>query len=235
MFTKSNHNLSIKPITIRESKSWILKRHYAKRYPATKFVFGLFDYDSIIGCCLFSPVLPNVASSICGEQYHKIVLELSRLVVEKDTPGNTLSWFVSHCIKKLDKPAIILSYSDMNKGHHGYIYQACNFIYTGEGGDFHEFIMDGKQVSTRPQGLRRRLLEFDTYNDSLTVKENIEKAGGQIVKLEKRKYRYIYFWGTKKQVKTLKKSFKMSILPYPKGKNESYDVGERQVTQNRLF
>lgn len=114
-------------------KDWLLNKHYAKRMCSILYSFGLYDKNLILqGVCTFGmPPSPTLCESICGKEYKDIVLELNRLVVNDNLEKNVLSFFVSNCLNMLPKPKIIVSFSDKNMNHNGYIYQACNFIYTG--------------------------------------------------------------------------------------------------------
>jgi hypothetical protein len=112
---------------------WLLHKHYAKRIPSIIYSFGLYEENILKGVCTFGmPPSSTLAESICGEKYKKYVLELNRLVISEVEDKNVLSYFVSNAINFLPNPSIIVSFSDENMGHFGYIYQACNFIYTGK-------------------------------------------------------------------------------------------------------
>jgi uncharacterized protein YrzB (UPF0473 family) len=53
----------------------------------------------------------------------------------------------------IPKPNIVVSFSDANMGHNGYIYQACNFLYTGESSNITKLIdKDGKEFHFRNIG-----------------------------------------------------------------------------------
>lgn len=116
-----------------ECKDWLLNKHYAKRMCSISYAFGLFDNNNIlVGVITFGmPPSSTLSESICGKDYKGYVLELNRLVVNEGLPKNTLSFFVSNAIKKLQGEKIIVSFADANMNHNGYIYQATNFIYTG--------------------------------------------------------------------------------------------------------
>jgi len=226
--------MKVERIAFSEARPWILKRHYAHRTPTGR-AYGLFQEGILVGVCVYSSVITHhVAPSICGEKYQDIVTELSRLVVEEGLEKNTLSKFVSETFKLLETPRIILSYSDSNQGHHGYIYQALNFIYTGEGGSPEEYILKGKQVSTRPEGLRKQMKIHDGYREDMTIAENVALVGGEVRKL-KRKHRYVYFLGNKREKKALRKALRFESLPYPKGDNVRYDAGGKLDVQLRLI
>lgn len=201
---------------------WLIKKHYAKRTPTGR-AYGLYIDNILKGVCVYSSVIPNVAASVCGEEYAEYVKELSRLVVIDGLPENTLSWFVGQTFKLIAKPKIIMSYSDRNQHHTGYIYQALNFCYTGRGGDSREFIFRGQQVSTRPEGLRRIMKMMDGYDSSITIAENVIALGGEVIDL-KQKNRYIHFLGSKTKKKQMRRALRFEVLPYPKEENERYST-----------
>lgn len=124
----------VKKIEKYKCKEWLLYKHYAKRMPSIQYSFGLYNFENIlIGVCTFGmPPSATLQESICGLKYKNIVIELNRLIVNDGLEKNVLSFFVSKSINMLPKPKIIVSFSDANMNHNGYIYQATNFIYTGE-------------------------------------------------------------------------------------------------------
>ena len=82
-------------------------------------------------CTFGKPASPNLCSGICGAEYKSNVYELNRLC-RVDDYVEPLSKFVAWCLRKLKSlDWIIVSYSDTAMNHHGYIYQSCNFLYTG--------------------------------------------------------------------------------------------------------
>lgn len=133
---------------------WLLNKHYAKRLPNIIYSFGLFKKNILVGVLTFGmPPSSTLASSICGEEYKNIVIELNRLVVNDNLDKNSLSYFVSNSINKLPKPKIIVSFSDTNMSHNGYIYQATNFIFTGKTSNDSMYIdKEGKEFHFRNLG-----------------------------------------------------------------------------------
>ena len=91
--------------------------------------------------------------------------------------------------------------------HNGYIYQACNFLYTGQ----------TKQRTDKytPNGKHSR-----HYN-------NAEQ--GEYRVLRSAKNRYVFF-ATHSKAKKKKwiKDLKYPVLPYPKEENQNYILGEYQ-------
>lgn len=224
----------VKSVDSYKTKEWILKKHYAGRMPSISYSFGLYDETNILnGVITFGmPQSPDLRVNVCGEKYYNNVYELNRLCVNDGLEKNVLSFFVSQSLKMLPDMTIVVSYADANYNHHGYIYQATNFYYTGNGGDSREFLLWGKQWSTR--SLKERLKNNKQWDYNLTYSENVEKLGGKIIKL-KPKYRYVFFCGNKKQKKELLNNLKWDILEYPKGQNERYDSSYNPTIQTELF
>ena len=168
MSVKDNHK--VKPIKKELCKEWLLCKHYAKRVPSISYSFGLFKDTILVGVLTFGmPPSSTLASSICGEKYKSIVLELNRLVVNEGLDKNSLSYFVSNSISKLPKPKIIVSFSDNNMFHNGYIYQATNFIYTGQTTNDVKYLdKEGKEFHFRNLGHTQQKL-----NKNLNIKKRI--------------------------------------------------------------
>lgn len=124
----------VKKIPNNEAIPFIIKKHYAHRKCSISFAFGLFKENIIVGVCTFGyPPNQEFNDGACvfGNTIKINTMELNRLFLEDGLPKNTLSFFVSRALKMLPKPMCIVSYADPNFGHHGYIYQATNWIYTG--------------------------------------------------------------------------------------------------------
>ena len=159
-------------------------------------------------------------------------MELNRLVVDEGLEKNVLSFFVSQTLKQLSTPNVVVSYADTSLNHHGYIYQACNFIYTG---------LSAKRFDYKVKGLEH------LHSASLMDKVGRGLAKGKILKLREmygdrlytldrpRKHRYFYFLGTRKQKKSMRDSLTYAIEPYPKGHNERYDTYDNINRQGILF
>jgi len=194
---------------------WLLKKHYAKRRCSISYSFGLFDINNIlIGVCTFgSPASRSLCVGVCGVVNSHKVLELNRLCVNDGLEKNVLSFFVSSCLKLLPNDLIIVSYADTLHGHKGYIYQATNFIYTGA-------TKERTDIDTGDKKHSRHYKKNSDYSKR---------------KFRSSKHRYVYFIGSKKQVKKLKQSLNYQIEPYPKGENKRYDSSYSTQIQTQLF
>jgi hypothetical protein len=192
-----------------EYKEWLLTKHYAKRKCSVSYAFGLINNNKIIGVCTFGyPPNYNYNEGKCIFKTMRVkTLELNRLVINETNEKNLLSYFVSQSIKLLPKPLVIVSYADPNQNHHGYIYQATNWLYTGESTPKNRYVFEDGST-------------FD-------IRRGIDKKG-KIIAVEKLKptYRYIYFSANKNDKKKMLLDMKMPILSYPKGENKNYECVE---------
>ena len=215
--------MSIKDYKITSIKSsetyeWLLYKHYAKRIPSISYAFGLYFNSELVGICTFgSPPSNALCIGVCGEENRDKVIELNRLCLNDHKVKNLTSYFLSNCLKLLPNNKIIVSYADTSQNHHGYIYQATNWLYTG---------LSAKRTErydvNNPQKHSKTVTETMNYYD-LAVRERPQK------------HRYVIFTGTKKQKKTLKKQLKYKILKYPKGDNKRYDASYKPSTQLSLL
>ena len=122
----------VESIDSKETYDWLLHKHYAKRIPSISYAFGLFEDKVLIGVCTFgSPASNSLCIGVCGVNYKSQVIELNRLCVNDNSIKNLTSYFLGRCLKILPTPKIVVSYSDTQQNHNGYIYQATNWIYTG--------------------------------------------------------------------------------------------------------
>ena len=107
------------PIKKDEGTEWFLHKHYAKRIPPIFQVFGLYIDNELSGVCSFGkPMSHTLIKGALNGMYEDCFLELNRLVVNDGLPPNTLSFFVSQCLKKLSSPCVVVSYADTSQHHH---------------------------------------------------------------------------------------------------------------------
>jgi len=136
-------------------------------------------------------------------------------------PKNSASYLVSHSLKLLPKPKIVVSYADTKQGHIGYIYQACNFIYTG---------LSSKFSDPKVKGLEHQ--HHATYAHGMTNAQLKEKFGDRLYFEDRpRKHRYIYFAGCSE----LKEKLNYKVKSYPKGETKRYDSRIKLATQGILI
>tara|TARA_B000000557_G_scaffold68410_1_gene53879 strand:+ start:2561 stop:3505 length:945 start_codon:yes stop_codon:yes gene_type:complete len=170
----------VKSIKKHETYEWLQKKHYAKRLPSITNAYGLYEGCTLIGVCTFGmPASPTLCESIAGKEYKDMAIELNRLCVNEGLPKNSLSYFVSNAIKLIKNFDIIVSFSDINMNHNGYIYQACNFLYTGKTSNTKQLVdKDGNEFHFRNIGHIQNKLKGDKnvkHNKRRINEENINK------------------------------------------------------------
>ena len=151
-----------------------------------------------------SPASPSLCKGVAGKEYFKQVIELNRLCREDDFK-QPLSKLVSYGLKDLKKYNLyVVSFSDTAMNHHGYIYQACNFFYTGCTKERTDKYTEGNKHSRH-------------YDNNNQIGRKIRSA----------KHRYIYICASSKKIKKeMLDSLKYPILNYPKGdNNKDYALG----------
>lgn len=215
-----NEKYNVGIISPKETYEWLMYKHYAHRIPSITLSFGLFAENVIVGILTVGKPASNaLCDGVCGKEYSRYVFELNRLCVVDGLEKNVLSYFVSNCLKFINKKEnmILVSYADSSMGHHGYIYQATNWIYTG---------LSAKRTEKYdPNDLNRH---------SKSVTELVTKEQYKLLpsRDRARKHRYIYFLGKNKGL--FKDSLKYKVLPYPKGDNKRYDSSYTPQIQERL-
>ena len=218
----------VEVVNYSEIKEWLLQKHYAKSIPSVRQAFGLFDKSRVLQgvCCYGQPANNN--NNMLGSFN---VLELVRLVVNEGLPKNALSYFVGQTFNLIEKPKVLISYADRGRKHHGYIYQATNWMYTGLGNAIDSYIdRDGNQIHSRIMS------DYRKETPELTRAQIAENLGWTLVKADN-KFRYFYFLGNKKEKKEMLKALleKYLILPYPKGDNVRYNADYQPNVQLRLL
>ncbi len=219
----------VKSIEKSLCKDWCINKHYAHRLPPIEHAFALFDETNIMqGIVTYGTPASNTLRSLWNDVYK--LKELNRLVINEGLEKNALSYFVSQSLFLLPKPLVIVSYADTSQNHHGYIYQATNWIYTGLSAVFKDYSVKGKEH-----------LHSATIMDMSRGKENrVEwlrnKFGDDLIMIDRpRKHRYFYFLGTKNVVKDMKAMLPYKIESYPKGDNVRYDASHEIKVQLSAF
>lgn len=203
--------MKVLPIKTFEAEPWIMQKHYAKRMPSISYAFGLYEKDLLVGICTYGmPASPFLCIGVCGKENKEKVIELNRLCVDSKTK-NATSFLVGRSLKMLPAKSIVVSYADTSQNHVGYIYQACNFLFTGTTKERTDMAGENGKHSRHNKGIREKRMERSA------------------------KHRYVFFVGNKKEKQLLANQLRYEVLPYPKGESKRYDAGNAVKTQPLLF
>ena len=198
----------------------VIKYHYSGRVPGIKYCWGLKERGKLVGCVLYSiPASYTLCNGVCGPEYRGYVLELSRLVINTKAK-NAASFLIGGSLHLLPD-AIVVSYADCNAhvGHVGYVYQATNWLYTGQGNAEPIWIdpFTGNVVS-----YTRRHIDVKAKTLGLDWTELIKKKTVG-------KHRYVTFAGGKQFKRNARKVLRYKVLPYPKGETQRHASGVMDV------
>lgn len=207
----------VKELDSKIAMDMVLHHHYSHRKVGARFCFGLFGDGDLIGCCVYSqPASYTLCNGVCGPEYSRHVVELSRLVVLSDTK-NAASYLIGNSLKRIGN-AVVVSYADCNDhvGHVGYVYQATNWIYTGQGNAEPIWInpKTGEVVS-----YTRRHIDKKAEALGLDWKELVKQK-------QVGKHRYVFICGDKRFRKEAKQSLRYAEKPYPKGDTKRHVARE---------
>jgi hypothetical protein len=217
--------MEIRTVTFREAAHLINTYHYSHRTPNMMHTFGLYDNGKLEGCVTYGLCSsPQVATSIYPIE-KSIVLELNRLVITSKNK-NAASFLVGNSLKKLPSQKIIVSYADGAFGHIGYVYQATNFWYAGNiKSHDSEYLYKGKKYHPRT-------LASMGFTSPTQWAKKVKAIKLPIVA----KHRYVYFTGTPRQKKKLRKEILWEIsMDYPKGKTDRHESEPKEISLLEIF
>lgn len=176
--------------------------------PSVSFSYGAFYEDELIGVVTIGkPASHSLCVGLAGTLYKDKVYELNRLYVLDGYPDNLESKLIGYALRNL-KPLnlILVSYADVGMGHVGYVYQATNWMYTGE--------------------TKKRT---DIYTGKHSRHYTEDQAKGTIRKIRTPKHRYVYIAGDKRFKKEMLESLNYPIIEeYPKEEPSYYEFGESE-------
>lgn len=191
-------------------KTW----HYTGKIPVNKLVkIGVWESDMFVGVVIF-----GVGASAQLHKQFKLerfdVCELVRVALTKhETPVSRIIAIALKFLKR-SNPGLKLcvSFADPAQGHHGGIYQAGGWVYTGQSSETTEYFYNG---------------------DWRHVTDVYKRVTGEKVKTLKSrkksgKYRYVIAFTeeTKAQIELLKK-------PYPKRASEAEESRRPRSTRKK--
>lgn len=125
--------------------------HYSRSMPTPPVVkIGVWERESFIGAVLFS----RGANNNLGKPYGLQVTEICELTrVALDNHQVPVSRIISVATRMMVKVApglrLVVSFADTNEGHHGGIYQAAGWVYSGQSHSTPKYYFQGKKLEQR--------------------------------------------------------------------------------------
>jgi len=193
------------PISSAVAAGFVKENHYLHRAPPISYAFALYTNYKLAGCITLGNPPNRRTFEKFGPEYNG--LELNRLFVHDWADKNTESFFIGKVLRYINahiqQYKIIVAYADPEYGHIGIVYQATNWIYTGTTRRSYSVLIDGKIYHQRTATRKYGSIEQ-------------AKALGGVSISHPPKHRYIYFLGSKKDRKLLRKRLPWDVKEYPK-------------------
>lgn len=206
----AKHELKIDWASHEAAKYACTNWHYSKCLPIGKLVkVGVWENEKYIGCVIYSRGTAKDLGTKYGLTQGECV-ELTRVALKSHEAPVSQILAISLKMLKKSNPGLklVVSFAAQSENHHGGIYQATNWIYSGESDVIADAIYKGRRVANR-------VLSELVQKSKCSVNE-LEQRG--IIKDVRRfrKYRYLM---------PLNKATKKSIMhlhkPYPKRAKEA--------------
>lgn len=196
--------LKVAPCSHEAAKYAVENWHYSRSFPAGKlFKMGAWEGDKYVGCVIFG----YGATPYLGKPYGLVQTEVCELVrVALRSHKWPVSRIMRFALKSLrqENPGIrlVVSFADPEQGHHGGVYQATGWVYTGTSADSKFYIVNGKLMHPRS------VIAAGGQNSIAGARRIDPNAAEQIVR-GKHRYLYPLDEAMKRKIEHLRK-------PYPK-------------------
>lgn len=125
--------------------------HYSKSVPVGKLVrIGAWEFGNFVGVMIFAWGMNKNLGAPYGLAINECC-ELVRIALNKHEAP--VSRMMALALRFLNKQStglrLVVSFSDPEEGHHGGIYQANNWIYSGQSAPNYEWRLNGKRLNKR--------------------------------------------------------------------------------------
>lgn len=199
--------------------------HYSRTMPAMKLVkIGIWESGAFIGAVIFGIGCNRNIGSPYGLKQTEIC-ELVRVATKSH--ASHISQILRQCIRLLSNQSsglrLIVSYADTAQGHHGGIYQAQNWIYTGPSKQEMRIQIGDKEFHKRSVSQLYGTTKMDI----------LAQATGEPVKWVKEQLKHKYLYPLDK---AMRRQIEKLRQPYPKrtptgGASEPTEAGGSMPTR----
>jgi hypothetical protein len=200
-------DMTVSPVGTKDVQEFSARYHYTGTGGNMTWRWGLWHGQILHGVVAYNLPTRSVCASIFGEEHLHRVWHMGRLILSDESPRNSESRLIGGSLRAIQQehPDVwaVLTYAATDAGHIGYVYQATNALYTGEGGDPNYYV---------DQSGNRRGTHLDGHGVSL------ERAAGMGWTRHRGgvKHRYLYVLGNKTERKQRRELLRLPVLPYPK-------------------
>lgn len=205
---------SVQPITREQAESVILRYEWLGTMGRGVATYGLLAADGdVLGAAVFGWPGSVESRDICGTDRRDQAIALERGACVHYAPSNAASFLIANAVRQAAVDhgwRIFYAYADPEAGEIGTVYQACNWLYIGQGvgrapGRPREDwrLPDGTVLSSR--SLRHRKMRKQDALDA-----------GWVPVYKHPKHKYVHFEGTRAERTALVAALRYPPQPYPK-------------------
>lgn len=194
--------------------------HYSKCLPVGKLVkVGAWEAGQFIGAVIFGRgATPNLLKPYGLKQTEGCELVRVALTKHKTPVSKIMAIAIKFLKTEHADLRLIVSFADQSQGHHGGIYQATNWIYSGQGDSATFFKINGKLTHPRSVGAKGGIQNISW------VKQNLDKYASAVLVPGKHRYLMPLDAEMRKKILPLAK-------PYPKRSKQA--MAEHHSEQRR--
>lgn len=217
--TEKMTNLTVCAVSYQAARQLVESRHYLGQMRKSGVQIGLWQNGELVGVAVFGqPSREGVAKALwdIGDLYN--TTELLRFYTNDGVEPWLGTWFLSRAVKQLPPwMQMIVAFSDPVYGHHGGLYQAASWLYTGQTTNtpYHYEDADGNRVGKSTpwkQARRERLAGLAPADERPADGERrVAAARGWRRVPDLPKHRYVYA-----RTRKARRMLRFSVLPYPK-------------------
>lgn len=204
----------VEPISRDDAERIILKYEWLGTMGRSVATYGLRGPGGeLLGTAVFGWPSAVQSRDICGQAYRDVAVCLERGACVHYAPPNAASFLIANAVKQAARDRgwrIFYAYADPEAGEIGTVYQACNWLYIGQGvgrtpGRLREDwrLPDGTELSSR--SLRHRKMK---RADALQL--------GWRPVYKHPKHKYVHFEGSRSDRSALRAALRYPPTDYPK-------------------
>ena len=210
----------VEAITREEAEPFILRYEWLGTLGRCLATYGMRAPDGeLIGVSVFGWPGSIQSRDICGADNRQLAVCLERGACSHRAPSNGASFLISRSVKLAAQDRgwrIFYAYADPEAGEIGTVYQACNWLYIGQG------IGRG---SKKGKFLLRQDWMIPEEGNKVISSRTLRKRGvlirqgremGWIPVYRHPKHKYVHFEGTRTERRQLLAQLRYPAQPYPK-------------------
>lgn len=209
----------VEPIEFAAARALIEAHHYLGQLRKSGIQVGLFSGAELIGAAVYGqPSREGVVKALWERGTLANTAELLRFYTIDGLEPWLGTWFLSRSIKQLPREIeMLVAFSDPAHGHHGGLYQAASWLFTGitTNTPYHyEDALGNRIAKGTPWKQARRDRVAGRAPEGETPAEGerrVVAARGWRRVQDERKFRYVY-----PRSKRARRLLRQTVYPYPK-------------------